>query len=215
MADRFVLSLINRRQVGPGDFVKKESGAVILTDEGRKNVLNAWQLRKQDIITHPFLSEKIQWGLVPHAQALLLSRYIRGDLDLSLIHISGLPNLLLLIGLLHDSGKATKIFNDYLRSGDPSLRGKINHSACGARWIVENLLGDKKEQPAWLAANMAVIAIISHHSGLSDLTSLNEEEVLQSRYYPKKETYYEEAADSFLRECASRKELADLFKRCV
>lgn len=63
------------------DFVQKEDGAVILTDEGRKKYLQAWQERKQEPLTHPFLKEKINWGLVPHAQAMLLARFLRGDLD--------------------------------------------------------------------------------------------------------------------------------------
>jgi CRISPR-associated protein Cas1 len=80
-ADRFVLSLINKKVVAPQDFVQKENGAVIMTDEARKKFLTTWQNRKQEKITHPFLGEKISWGLVPHAQALLLARYLRGDLD--------------------------------------------------------------------------------------------------------------------------------------
>jgi len=81
LADRFVLTLINNRQVEPGDFVQKENGAVIMKDEARRTVLTAWQERKQDQITHPFLKEKIPWGLVPHAQALLLTRHLRDDLN--------------------------------------------------------------------------------------------------------------------------------------
>ncbi len=80
-ADRFVLSLINTKQVQSADFLKKESGAVIMTDEGRKKILTLWQKKKMEKITHPFLKENISWGLVPHAQALLLARFIRGDLD--------------------------------------------------------------------------------------------------------------------------------------
>lgn len=80
-ADRFVLSLINKRIVNKDDFLTKESGAVIMTDEARKKFLKAWQEKKQDKIKHPYLGEKISWGLVPHAQAMLLARYLRGDLD--------------------------------------------------------------------------------------------------------------------------------------
>ena len=80
-ADRFVLSIINKKQIQASDFVKKESGAVIMTDEARKKVFELWHNKKDEKITHPFLKEKISWGLVPHAQALLLARYIRGDLD--------------------------------------------------------------------------------------------------------------------------------------
>ena len=81
LADRFVLSLINLGTVTAKDFESKENGAVYLKDDARRNFLSAWQKRKQEEITHPFLKEKIAWGLVPHAQAMLLSRYLRGDLD--------------------------------------------------------------------------------------------------------------------------------------
>src|SRR5699024_1952716 len=70
-ADRFVLSLINKRVLNKGDFLVKENGAVIMDDEGRKKFLSAWQNKKQEKITHPFLGEKISWGLVPYSQALL------------------------------------------------------------------------------------------------------------------------------------------------
>jgi CRISPR-associated protein Cas1 len=81
MADRFVLSLINLGSITPDDFQTKENGAVILQDEGRQKLLAAWQKHKQESLTHPFLKEKIPWGLVPYAQAMLLARYLRGDLD--------------------------------------------------------------------------------------------------------------------------------------
>ncbi|OJG98509.1 CRISPR-associated endonuclease cas1, subtype I-c/dvulg [Enterococcus termitis] len=80
-ADRFVLTLINKKIVTAKDFVKKESGAVLLTDEGRRTFFQNWQEKKQEQIQHPFLGEKINWGLVPYVQALLLSRYLREDLD--------------------------------------------------------------------------------------------------------------------------------------
>lgn len=81
VADRLVLSIINKKILKKEDFVKKESGAIIMTDEARKKFLVAWQDKKQDKITHPYLKEKIPWGLVPYAQSLLLARYLRGDLD--------------------------------------------------------------------------------------------------------------------------------------
>jgi len=81
LADRFVLTLINTRQVNPGDFFRQEDGAVILRDDARKTVLTAWQNRKNEPLVHPFLKEKIEWGLVAHAQALLLARFLRGDLE--------------------------------------------------------------------------------------------------------------------------------------
>lgn len=80
-ADRFVLSLINKQVMNAADFHHKENGAVLMTNEGRKKFLSAWQSKKQDKITHPYLGEKINWGLVPHVQALLLARYLRNDLD--------------------------------------------------------------------------------------------------------------------------------------
>ena len=81
IADRFVIKIINKKIVNDSDFLRKENGAVILTDEGRKKFFKAWQERKQEPLTHPFLKEKINWGLVSHAQAMLLARYLRGDLD--------------------------------------------------------------------------------------------------------------------------------------
>ncbi|MFS0726847.1 type I-C CRISPR-associated endonuclease Cas1c [Paenibacillus sp. 1P07SE] len=80
-ADRFVLSLINKQVMTGKDFVRKESGAILMTDEARRTFMTAWQTRKQETLTHPYLGEKITWGLVPHVQSLLLARYLRGDLD--------------------------------------------------------------------------------------------------------------------------------------
>lgn len=81
MCDRFVVSLINKRIIGNDDFDVREDGAVLLSEDGRKLFLTHWQSRKQETVTHPFLKEKVEWGLLPYVQALLLSRYIRGDLD--------------------------------------------------------------------------------------------------------------------------------------
>lgn len=81
MADRFVLTLINKKVVSKKGFLKKENGAVIMTDDARKAFLAAWQGKKQEMITHPFLGEKVEWGMVPFAQSMLLARYLRGDLD--------------------------------------------------------------------------------------------------------------------------------------
>lgn len=81
MADRFVLTMINNRVVAPRDFETSESGAIRMTSEARKKFLKNWQEKKQEVITHPYLEEKIPWGLVPYIQALLLARYLRGDLD--------------------------------------------------------------------------------------------------------------------------------------
>jgi len=81
MADRFVLTLINNRQVKAGDFQYMESGAVLLADGGRKTFLKHWQEKKKETLTHPYLEEKLPWGMIPYTQALLLARYLRGDLD--------------------------------------------------------------------------------------------------------------------------------------
>lgn len=79
--DRLVVSCINKRIVGPDEFNVYQDGAVRLNDEGRKAFLGAWQKKKQDVIRHPYLDEKVPRGLVPHVQAMLLARYMRGDLD--------------------------------------------------------------------------------------------------------------------------------------
>lgn len=81
MADRFVLTLINNRVMKATDFDFRESGAVLLTDEGRRTFLRHWQEKKRDPLTHPFLEEKMVWGLIPYVQSLLLARYLRGDME--------------------------------------------------------------------------------------------------------------------------------------
>ena len=81
LADRLALSLVNRKQISPSGFQALESGGVIMNDETRKTVITAWQERKQEQIMHPFLGEKIEIGLIPYAQAMLLARHLRGDLD--------------------------------------------------------------------------------------------------------------------------------------
>jgi CRISPR-associated protein Cas1 len=80
-ADRFVISLINKREISKKGFKTQENGSVIMDDDTRKTVLGAWQERKREMIKHPFLEEKIPWGLTPYVQAQLLARYLRGDLD--------------------------------------------------------------------------------------------------------------------------------------
>jgi CRISPR-associated protein Cas1 len=80
-ADRLVLSLVDRRQLGERDFRRLDNGATLLSEEGRKAVLVAYQERKRDEIAHPFLEEKATVGLLWHLQAQLLARHLRGDLD--------------------------------------------------------------------------------------------------------------------------------------
>lgn len=81
IADRLTLSLINLGQVQAKGFKRKESGAIWMDDDTRKTVLVAYQKRKQEEIEHPFLKEKMSVGLLPYAQALLMARYLRGDID--------------------------------------------------------------------------------------------------------------------------------------
>ncbi|MGE5560661.1 MAG: type I-C CRISPR-associated endonuclease Cas1c [Chloroflexota bacterium] len=81
LADRLALSLVNRKQVTPGGFRRTESGGVLMDDETRRTVIAAWQARKREEIVHPYLSEKIEVGLIPYVQAVLLARHLRGDLD--------------------------------------------------------------------------------------------------------------------------------------
>lgn len=81
LGDRLVLSLINRRQITPNDFIYQGEQGVTLTENGRKTFLMAWQNRKKELFEHPYLGEKIPIGLLPHAQAMLLARYIRNDID--------------------------------------------------------------------------------------------------------------------------------------
>lgn len=81
LGDRFVLSLINRKQITPNDFLYQGEQGVTMTDSGRRTFLTAWQNRKRETLIHPYLNEKIPVGLVPHAQAMLLARYVRNDID--------------------------------------------------------------------------------------------------------------------------------------
>lgn len=81
LADRFVLTLINRGQIKLDDFVTEASGAVRLKDDARKVFLTAYQERKKESLKHPYLEESVELGLLPHAQALLLARHLRGDMQ--------------------------------------------------------------------------------------------------------------------------------------
>lgn len=81
LADRLALSLVNRQQIRGNGFRTTETGAVLMDDATRKEVLVAYQKRKREEIQHPFLGEKVEMGLLPFVQAMLLARYLRGDLD--------------------------------------------------------------------------------------------------------------------------------------
>ena len=81
MADRFVITLINNRMIKAEHFEVQENGAVLLTENGRRIFLTEYQKKKKEKLTHPYLGEKMVWGLIPYVQSLLLSRYLREDLD--------------------------------------------------------------------------------------------------------------------------------------
>ncbi len=81
IADRFILSLINRKQLHADDFEINDNNSVYIKDSARRSFISEWQKNKQEELTHPYLSEKMSWGLVPYSQALLLARYLRGDID--------------------------------------------------------------------------------------------------------------------------------------
>ena len=81
LGDRFVLSLINKRQITPKDFLYQGDNGVVMTDKGRKIFIAAWQNRKRETLIHPFLNEKVEIGLLPYIQAMMLARYIRKDID--------------------------------------------------------------------------------------------------------------------------------------
>lgn len=81
VGDRFVLTLINRKQITAKDFISPTENCFMLTDDARKKLLTAWQKRKQEQITHPYLDEKISFGLLPYVQSMLMARFLRGDID--------------------------------------------------------------------------------------------------------------------------------------
>lgn len=81
LADRLVLALINRRQVKAAGFKKMEGGGVLMDEDTRKELIGSWQQRKREEMKHPFLDEAVPVGLLPYVQALLMARWIRGDLD--------------------------------------------------------------------------------------------------------------------------------------
>ena len=81
VVDRFVLTLVNRRQIAPSDFIEQAEQSVMLKEPVRKTLIGLWQKRKREVITHPFTREKMELGLLPYVQAQLFARFVRGDLD--------------------------------------------------------------------------------------------------------------------------------------
>lgn len=81
LADRLALSMVNRKQINATGFSQKETGGIVMENDTRKEVITAWQNRKKEEITHPYLDEKISIGLLPYVQAMLMARHLRGDID--------------------------------------------------------------------------------------------------------------------------------------
>ena len=77
----FFLVDLYAKIVNEKGFEKQQNGAVYMTDQTRREILKHWQLKKQEVIKHPFLGEKIEWGLIPYVQAMLFARFLRNDLD--------------------------------------------------------------------------------------------------------------------------------------
>lgn len=121
----------------------------------------------------------------------------------------GLENLGRIVGLLHDSGKATSSFQTYLMTGDNSMRGKILHSFCGARYSL--LTWENDGAMEGLTAEFAAAAICAHHGGLPDVTGVDASNQLHRRAWPEKEVCYEEALKSFFQD-VSQKSLDSLFQ---
>lgn len=117
----------------------------------------------------------------------------------------GLSQLGYLCGLVHDMGKASPDFQTYIRSEDSSLRGKINHSTAGARYIWERW--GQHPGPTQLAAQIAVISILSHHGHRIDVLSPNGEFVMKKRLFPHKDIAYEKTRDLFLSQCIPASEI--------
>lgn len=81
LGDRFVLSLINKKQITSKDFLYQGEYGIAMTDQGRKTFIAAWQNRKRETIIHPYLNEKVEIGLLPYVQAMMMARFIRKDID--------------------------------------------------------------------------------------------------------------------------------------
>lgn len=81
LGDRLVISLINTRQITPNDFLSQGDNGIVMTASGKKTFIASWQSRKKETIIHPYLNEKIEIGLLPYVQAMLMARYLRNELD--------------------------------------------------------------------------------------------------------------------------------------
>lgn len=133
-----------------------------------------------------------------------------GELSGALGARIGLSALCMLIGIFHDFGKAKEAFQDYLKMEEEAqraLRGRINHSAGGARWLWEQLPDDR------LAAQLMALAVCAHHGGLPDCVRPDGRNGLLERLYPQKEIGYEECRENFLAECVSQEQVDALLQR--
>lgn len=115
----------------------------------------------------------------------------------------GMAKLGRLVGLLHDSGKATNAFQQYLKTGDNSMRGKIPHSFCGTRYSLQK--GENGGVIEKLTEEFLATAICAHHSGLPDVTGVDASDNLHHRAWPEKEVHHEEALESFFQDVPPRK----------
>jgi len=126
----------------------------------------------------------------------------------------GCPHLGELCGLIHDAGKAKQEFQAYLLSGDRRLRGKINHTSAGARYIVERY-GKSTDVYQACTAQVVALAVCSHHSGLIDCIDTNGHDRFRSRLYPDKDIGYDESITNFESECIEAETLDALFQKAV
>lgn len=126
----------------------------------------------------------------------------------------GCPHLAELCGRIHDAGKAKREFQAYLRSGDKHLRGKINHTSAGARYIFDKY-GNSTDPYQVCTAQVIALAVCSHHSGLIDCIDTNGLDRFRSRLYPDKDIGYDESIKKFETECIAADELDTLFHKAV
>lgn len=135
----------------------------------------------------------------------------------------GLPSLGNLMGLLHDLGKCTREFQQYLDKNDPAARGSVKHAAHGARFVIEELGGMQSAETlardtssGVMTSLLAAVAIYGHHIGSFDITSPDGRDILYERVFaPELYDLYHEAQTNFMIECNSQHEIEELFDQAV